>query len=298
VDGKGAFAFSDFACVQCVGVFVQVEPAEANAIRETIIVGIECWAEELHRNGSCKRWLQGADPDVREVSKTVNGPLLSKLAKHTNHVDPECVEFFRRGSPLYGLLTQSGIGEGLECVAPPEIESLWQRRSRSNALLLASLREDEFSADLMKLTEKDAHLGRMSFPKLVEDSNLENALLAPRFAVEQGVRADGSIKIRAVDNFSWSCAPKACNERRTKKGIKGTSLFALCGLRPSHSIRHVAGDSINGHCGVQEKITHDHLDDLVRTIVLFKELLPGTPHLWKADIDSAFRHACQIVSSV
>ena len=50
-----------------------------------------------------------------------------------------------------------------------------------------------------------------------------------------------------------------------------------------------AGDSINGHCGVQEKITHDHLDDLVRAMVLFKELIDDTPHLWKADIDSAFR---------
>ena len=270
---------------------MQVTPAEANSIRETIISGIEGWAEEFHSNGACKHWLQGADPGVRKVSETVNGPLLSKLAELTSHVDPGCVEFFRSGSPLYGLLAQSGIGEEKECSAPPDMEERWLNRARSNALLLESLREDEFSAELMELTEQDARLGRMTQPSIAESCYRSDKLLAPRFAVEQGVKSDGSVKIRAVDNFSWSCAPEDGAAKRSKKEVKGN--VVVCVSPPSYYLClpvFAAGDSINGHCGVQEKITHDHIDDLVRVMTLFQELLPGTPHLWKADVDSAFRY--------
>ena len=36
-----------------------------------------------------------------------------------------------------------------------------------------------------------------------------------RFSVAQGVKSDGSVKIRAVDNFSWSC--KATYGRKRKR---------------------------------------------------------------------------------
>jgi len=76
-------------------------PAEGvNATRETITVGIECWAERLRRDGACVAWLHGADPSVRKVSTSVNGPLFSELASHVGHVDPGCVEFFKEGEFL------------------------------------------------------------------------------------------------------------------------------------------------------------------------------------------------------
>jgi hypothetical protein len=135
-----------------------------------------------------------------------------------------CAACISAGAPLFGLLDRSGIGEVVEGADPPDITALWHRRQRSNRELLASLKQDEFSTELMALTVKDARLGRMSWLLPVEDfcpGDLSDVLLAPRFGVEQGLKEDGSIKVRAVDNFSWSCVPDECEGRRTKKIVKG-----------------------------------------------------------------------------
>ena len=110
---------------------------------------------------------------------------------------------------------------------------LWHRRQRSNNELLASLKQDDFSAELLALTVKDAKLGRMSMPMPVEEfheKDLHSLLLAPRFGVEQGLKDDGSVKVRAVDNFSWSCVPEECEVRRSKKVVKGVSRTLVCAL--------------------------------------------------------------------
>jgi hypothetical protein len=45
------------------------------AEREKAIHRIEARAEELMRSGQAKEWLKGADPQVANMSKEVNGPL-------------------------------------------------------------------------------------------------------------------------------------------------------------------------------------------------------------------------------
>ena len=218
------------------------------------------------------------------------------------------------GAPLFGLLERSGVGAAVEGAPPPDVALLWQRRQRSNGELLASLKQDEFSAELMALTAKDARLGRMSWPVPVEEfseQDLNALLLAPRFGVEQGLKDDGSVKVRAVDNFSWSCVPEECEVRRSKKVVKGVLCTSICAVYGGGGRSHspalqaglhagvaCAGDSINGHCMAQEKFAHDHLDDLVRSMTRFREELHVTPHLWKADINSAFRHAVQACATV
>ena len=210
------------------------------------------------------------------------------------------------------MLERSGVGAAVEGVSPPDVAMLWHRRQRSNNELLASLKQDDFSAELMALTVKDAKLGRMSMPVPVEEfheGDLHTLLLAPRFGVEQGLKDDGSVKVRAVDNFSWSCVPEECEVRRSKKVVKGALCTLICalhgggrgqlpalqaGLRIGFAC---AGDSINGHCRAQEKFAHDHLDDLVRSMARFKEEVHVTPHLWKADINAAFRRACVVCAT-
>ena len=64
--------------------------------------------------------------------------------------------------------------------------------------------------------------------------------MVPRFGVAQGIRQDGTKKVRAIDNFSW--APKTMKGKRTRKEMKA--------------------DSINGHYAVPIDIKHDHLDML------------------------------------
>ena len=73
---------------------------------------------------------------------------------------------------------------------------------------------------------------------------LWQVLLAPRFGVEQGVKPDGSVKIRAVDNFSWSHSQGRKKRKRCE----------------------VKSESVNGHFAMDEPIHHDHLDDLMEAM--------------------------------
>ena len=59
-------------------------------------------------------------------------------------------------------------------------------------------------------------------------------------------RPDGTIKVRPVDHFSWSAGQKLSKKKRKL-------------------------ESINGHTQLQEKITHDHLDDLAADMTMFKK---------------------------
>ena len=110
-------------------------------------------------------------------------------------------------------------------------------------------------------------------------------LCCPRFAVAQGVKPDGTEKVRAVDHFSWSFS------NGQKKRMR----------------REVKSQSVNGHFTPDRAIKHDHLDDLLAAMKLLHETtgqveafafamflcmrLAGlqVPRLWKADIDAAFR---------
>lgn len=74
--------------------------------------------------------------------------------------------------------------------------------------------------------------------------------------------------MRAVDHMSWSAA--------VAKGVKRTR-------------KEVKSRSINGLSTIPERVTHDHLDDLADGMRLFRDLCGELPHLWKADIDAAFR---------
>ena len=76
-----------------------------------------------------------------------------------------------------------------------------------------------------------------------EQCDLSAVRVHPRFSVEQGVREDGTKKIRAVDNFSWANAPGGPKKRKL--------------------------ESVNGHTSIPEKLKHDHIDDLLAAVKLF-----------------------------
>ena len=94
---------------------------------------------------------------------------------------------------------------------------------QSNEELLESLREDELEAEMQEIAMADAALLRMTQPVPAEKVVLMDVcshsfaaclvaamtaqvLLAPRFGIVQGVKADGSRKVRTIDHFSWSCS--------------------------------------------------------------------------------------------
>lgn len=152
------------------------------------------------------------------------------------------------------------LGEAIEKEEAENVEGLRRDCWRSNKALVQSLREDPLSSQLLELTVKDAQLHRMTKPVGLDGLNLEEIRLVPRFAIQQGE------KVRAIDNFSWSAPVVAAGPKpRAKLG------------------------SVNGHTVIHEGIRHDHLDQYTEMLRAFVAETSKLPHLWKADIDSAFR---------
>ena len=61
-------------------------------------------------------------------------------------------------------------------------------------------------------------------------------------------RPDGTVKVRSVDHYSWHAGHRRSKRRRKEA-------------------------SVNGHCLLSEKITHDHVDDIVSGMAKLKRLL-------------------------
>ena len=230
--------------------------------REKVVCEIEALGARLWANGTVADWYRGCDWAIARVSATVNGPLLEMLCAAARHGDPACIEFFRKGAPLMGLLDEAGIGEPVEDLGPLPVGELEGDCLAHNCALLKMLKDDPLGDELSKLTDADVECGRMT--KLRCGDDLSKIRLHRRFGVVQGVRDDGSTKVRSVDHFSWS----AVKERSRKK-------------------RKLA--SVNGHTVIPEKMTNDHLDELMESARLFLERLGVVPGLWKSDVDAAFR---------
>ena len=103
---------------------------------------------------------------------------------------------------MVGELPLSGIGTPLDKSEAPSVSDLRRNCHERNHALLNSLREDERSSELLVNTLKDAALGRMTHPQAIGVCDLRSTLLHPRFGVAQE-KLDGSLKLRAVDHFSW-----------------------------------------------------------------------------------------------
>ena len=171
--------------------------------RDSILNTLEEAANVMWQQGLCQKWLEGADPQVAVVSKTVNGIIFEDLAKTVQDPDLEMIQAFRTGADFMGLLPVSGREmprRGTGTCADPD--NLKKDCGRSNRVLLAKLKADEHEDELQRLTEEDAKLGRMSWPRPASECDLESIRLCPRFAVVQGLKADGTTKIRAIDNLS------------------------------------------------------------------------------------------------
>ena len=130
--------------------------------------------------------------------------------------------------------------------------------ARNNHILLGQLREDKHAVGLLQLSREDASRGRLVGLAPVKNAPVEGVLLHPRFAVAQE-KEDGSVKLRAVDHFSFS----AGSQRKE--------------------------DSVNGHVLPGEKLEHHTLDMLGEAMRYFVRRVGVVPGLMKADVDSAFR---------
>jgi hypothetical protein len=215
----------------------------------------------MRKSSLPSRWLNAAaDKHVQDISNGTNCPLFRDLLCITGYHNPDCVEVFRKGANMYNLLEYSGLGEHVDAQCIASAEDLLASCFVHNTELLSQLSEDKHSLDLLRITRDDALLGRMSEPKLIEEVDLNKVLLHPRFASVRH-KADGEIKIRAVDHFSWSPHDGP--------------------LRKQHSI--------NGHAVANVKLKYSTLDHLVESMKIVHERSGRLPSLLKADIDAAYR---------
>ena len=233
----------------------------------------------LRQRGDCDEWLAHAAPEVKKLSETVNGPMFELLAKRCRLQpgDADCINMFREGalpftSACVALLTMLLLSTGADLYTG-DPHDLWRSCRESNSQLLASLREDANEDGLHELTKEDWQKSRMTRPLPAPAHDLGQVRLheslrplgiclhdfltwqvrcVPRFGVEQGLKADGSKKLRAVDHFSWSYQESG-KRKRAKKEVKAAS--------------------VNGHYDVPCAVEHDHLDQLLAALRMHMEVV-------------------------
>ena len=71
--------------------------------------------DKLRGSGRCEQWFDGADPAVRHIARDVNGPLCEAVVAECGYEDQAVAEVFRKGGPLYGDMTECGIGRSTGC---------------------------------------------------------------------------------------------------------------------------------------------------------------------------------------
>ena len=232
----------------------------------------------VRRSGECTRWKTRASRETKHLVKDVNAPLLELLAQYAGDDEPDCIDFFRDGGPLFN---DGAEGSLCDC-------------EESNRALIASLRADANEEALHKIAFDDHAKGRMSEPKRIQGADLSQVhmpcfargpcgvqrslhfcqvLLMPRFGIEQGTKPDGSTKVRAVDHFSWS---HSAGKRKRKRS-------------------EIRAGSVNGHYNPDTDLKHDHLDDLAAAMRahyerLSKVRVSAHPHCLNAGIITRLRH--------
>ena len=84
-------------------------------------------------------------------------------------------------------------------------DRLRQCAPASNAQVISRIRPSKHAEEMYQLTREECAKGRMREAKHVPIG----ALLSPRFPVEQGVKENGDVKLRLVDDFSISHCNRA-----------------------------------------------------------------------------------------
>ena len=291
--------------------------AKVRDFRERAIAAVEEQARAMRDSGEVDAWFRGADPDVKRVAHGVNGPLLSLLADAIGHSDPDVVEFFReacarapraaprrrrapfahrQGAPLVGLLPRTGLGTAKEHAAHTPLSVLTTEAPARNAKFLGRGRADPHADALHSEALKESELGRVTKPEPAAVAELEGAVLVPRFGVEQGLRPDGSIKVRRA------CGARACARRGAmRRQVRPVDDCSVAGInaatQPQESMGHNTVDALCEACHTLQKAPACLVARAGRQSLLGRASARlGRPRqagekvaFWKADIDAAFR---------
>ena len=108
------------------------------------------------------------------------------LAQECAFHDAACINMFRDGGPLFGVLPVSGNGVPVCLEKDFDPEAVCKGCCERNGKVLAKLRACEHSDKLLSMSEDEVKLGRLSGPVDIKDLDLSNVAIASRFGVEQG----------------------------------------------------------------------------------------------------------------
>ena len=229
----------------------QMSSDDIIAFRESVLARLEASAKHMWQSGACISWLASADSIVQKISASVCGPFLEALVFESGYHDAGCPAVFKHGGRLVGKLDETGCGTPHQYSEHQSLEGLAAGCLSHNQKLLSSLRQDEHSHELFNMTSVDARLNRMTEPVPSQFVDLSSIRLAKRFCVDQGLKADGSKKLRAVDDMTHG-GQNPCTQACEKLHTEGVDLLFLV-MQQQHRVHNVL------------------------------------PCIWKADIDSAYR---------
>ena len=233
-------------------------PATIMAEREAIVNRILDRAQKLHECGSVKQWFASADADIQQACAGVNGPLMEELVHESKFRDKQCPNLFRHGARLIGPLQCPETMEPVQYKTHKSIRSLQRALPEQNRSMIKRLKPDKFGETLIKQIEANARLHRMTTPRPVSESDLQDFAIAKRFGVEQGE------KIVIDEKGNKTVTPKI------------------------RAIDDCTASGVNSCTQPSSKLRVDGIDALVTAMRRFREASGKVPHLMKADIDAAY----------
>ena len=196
-DDEALEAWTEEALEWCL----QHDAGQIRSFREEATQRILRRAEELRKSGKVDQWLEKVHPKCRRVVQSVNGPLLKELMEEAGYNGENVLKAFEEGVDMIGPLKGSAYGARLPRKKDLTSENeLWAGRRESNKKALSSLADDPHEEALMEQLMTEAYEGKISFPWRVKDEDADGTRLCPRFGREQGRRANGEARIRAIDN--------------------------------------------------------------------------------------------------
>ena len=121
-----------------------------------------------------------------QAAGAANGPLMEELRRICGYTYSGGIKQFRKGGEVIDRLEPSGHYQAKAETAELSVQEVVEQRRARNDKLIKSLRPDEHARRLHQMTLEDAEKGRMTKPRPLQDSDLDQYNLAPRFIVCQG----------------------------------------------------------------------------------------------------------------
>ncbi len=200
-------------------------------------------------------WTAFAPPPLHDLVSELHGPFVDWLIKRYQLTDTALVEDLQTGFKMVGDFLPLGLqaepDPSAELLLDPD--DLWRLRHQTNALLLDSLTPSPNGSVLNEQAMEEYHLGAMTEPVPLAQIDLDQVLLARRFAVEQ-------IKVDEHDKEYLS----------------------------HRLVDHLTESGHNPATRLNEKLQNDRLD-LFLAMVNFMMLTGIDFTLFKEDIKRAFR---------